>query len=101
MNQLRARRGLCTVITAVLALAVATAMLPRGRLLHGVTRSQIWSRAHVTHAKRHEHTAFAAPAAQGLWRPALERTAVVQPRELAVAFRVPEPCSVRGPPLLS
>jgi hypothetical protein len=99
MNQLRARRRASAVITAALALAVAVAMLPRARILHGLTRTQISSPTHISHSKQHEHTGFAAYAARIWMQPHLRESGlpgIFVPLRL---IRIPDPRLVRGPPL--
>jgi hypothetical protein len=99
MNQLRARRRMSAFVTAALALAVAMAMLPRARFLHGLSRSQISSPTHISHSKQHEHTAFAAYAARMLPQAHLPTLRIAGNFISVRLIRVPDPPLVRGPPL--
>jgi hypothetical protein len=87
------------VITAALALAVAAAMLPRARLLHGLTRSQISSPTHINHSKQIEHTGFAAYAARMTHQAHLPELRIAENFASVRLIREPDPRLVRGPPL--
>jgi hypothetical protein len=99
MNQLRARRRVSAVITAALAMAVAVAMLPRARFLHGLTRTQISSPTHISHSKQHEHTGFAANAARIWLQMHLPELRLPGKFVSVRLIRNPDPRLVRGPPL--